>query len=206
MNNGNTRNTRRNFFLQGGAVLGAGVATTAGAAALMPAGATAPDALLRQLQSQLANAADREAIRQLHLTFVTHVGNQAYESAATLFAEEAELHLSGASAAGKRAIERLFGEQYRLQQLPSLHGAYRQNAAQRNDTVTLSDDARQATATFHAEQELCTPLAADCTAAAMARLQGNVASRRWEGGRFDARYVKAEGQWKIASLRWSASG
>jgi hypothetical protein len=204
MNDGNTRNTRRNFFLQGGAVLGAGVAT-AGAAGLMPTRATAPDAQLRQLQWQLANAADREAIRQLHLTFVTHVGNQAYESAAALFTEEAELHLSGASAAGKRAIERLFGEQYRLQQLPRLHGAHRQNAAQRNDAVTLSDDARQATATFHGEQELCTPLAADCTAAEMARLQGNVASRRWEVGRFDARYVKAEGQWKIASLRWSAS-
>jgi hypothetical protein len=206
MNNGNTKRTRRNFFLQGGVALGAGVATTAGATALMTAGATTPDPQLRQLQSQLANATDREAIRQLHLAFVRHVGNQAYESAATLFAEDAELHLSGASAAGKRAIERLFGEQYRLQQLPSLHGAYRQNAAQQNDAVTLGDDAREATATFHAEQELCTPFAADCTAAQMARLQGNMASRHWEDGRFDARYVKVEGKWKIASLRWSAGG
>ncbi len=63
----------------------------------------------------------------------------------------------------------------------------------------------QATATFHAEAEVCEPLAATCTAAQMARLQGNVASRHWQSGRFDAHYVKGTAGWKIADLRWSAT-
>jgi hypothetical protein len=40
----------------------------------------------------------------------------------------------------------------------------------------------------------------------MARLQGNVADRRWEAGQFEAKYVKSRGQWKIASLSYPTLG
>jgi len=147
--------TRRAFFLKGGAVLGAGVVATAGAAGVAPAAKVG------------GGAEDREAIRQLHLAFMS-----------------------------SDAAARLFEEQL---------NAYRQTASQLNDGMRFSEDGLRATATFHCEVELCTPLQDDCTAAHMARLQGLMASRRWENGRFEASYVKTRGQWTMASIRYLRS-
>ncbi len=191
------KSTRRAFFLNGGAVLGAGVAATAGAAAIARPAATA---------ESRGSADDREAIRQLHLAFAGLVESQRYEAAADLFAEQGSLQLSGgASANGQAAIQRLFADQYRNQTLPTLHGGYRQTSLQQKDEVTLSENGLRATATFHCEVELCSPLQDDCTAAQMARLQGQMASRRWESGRFEASYVKTRGEWKIAALDYIAA-
>ena len=198
-----TQSSRRTFFLQGGALIGAGVATTAGASALLSENTLPLQEQLRQLQEQLACAKDCEAIRQLHLAFTTLVESQAYEAAAELFDEQAHLQLSGVTVAGKPAILDLFADQYRHQKAAAIHSAFRQNALQQQDAVSLSDDRLQASAIFHSEVELSTPLSMNCTAAKMARLQGQMADRRWEAGRFDAQYVKTAGQWKIASLSYS---
>ena len=154
--------TRRAFFLNGGAVLGAGVATAAGAAVVAPAG-----------EAKVAGAEDREAIRQLHLAHMTQLE-------------------------GSNATAHLFGEQVQL-------GAYRQTTSQQRDEVSLSEDGRRAMATFHCEVELCTPLEGNSTIAQMARLQGHVATRRWESGRFEASYLKSDGRWKMESLRYFAA-
>ena len=196
--------SRRAFFLRGGAALGAGVATTAGAAALVPGAAAPLDTQFEQLQRRLAGLEDREAIRQLHLAFTALLESGAYEAAAELFDEQAQLQLSGVSATGRPAIRQLFAGQYRQQQAPVMHCAYRRNAMQQADSVTLGDDGLRAAATFHVEVELATPLQADCTAAQMARLQGQMADRRWEAGRFVAQYVRKRGQWRIASLNYMA--
>jgi hypothetical protein len=180
MSENRTRSSRRAFFLKGGAVLGTGVATAAGAAAITP------DEQSKQLRQQLGSLEDREAIRQLHLAFMTFIENQRYEAAAALFDEQAS---------GKDSIRELF----------ATHSTYRQKLSQQKDAVTLSEDRLQAAATFHVDVEVCTPLEADCTAAEMARLQGNVADRRWEAGRFEAKYVKTRGEWKVASLNYLAS-
>jgi hypothetical protein len=200
-----TKSSRRAFFLHGGAVLGAGVATTAGAATLTHENPTLLEEQLKQLRQQLDGVEDREAIRKLHLAFTTLIEQQTYEAATELFDEQAHLNLSGVSATGKPAIRQLFAHQYREQIAPAFHSAYRQNTLQQRDAVTLSEDRLQAAATFHVEVELCTPLQGDCTAAKMARLQGHVADRRWETGRFEANYVKMRGQWKMASLSYLAS-
>jgi SnoaL-like domain len=71
------KSTRRAFFLNGGAVLGAGVAATAGAAGL-----AAP-----AVAKSGGSAEDREAIRRLHLAFVSQLEDQRYERAADLFSE-----------------------------------------------------------------------------------------------------------------------
>jgi hypothetical protein len=65
--------SRRAFFLRGGVTLGAGLATSAGATALLPAAQPALDA---------AGAADREAIRQLHREFIARVEAQSHDAAA----------------------------------------------------------------------------------------------------------------------------
>lgn len=200
-----SKSSRRAFFVSGGAVLGAGVATAVGASAVASEKSMPLEEQLKQLRQQLAGLEDREAIRQLHLAFAGFVEQQRYDAAAELFAEQAHLELSGVSATGKSGIAQLFAHQYGEQKAPAVHSAYRQSASQQKDSVTLSEDRLSATATFHTEVELCTPLQADCTAATMARLQGNVADRRWEAGRFEAKYVKAEGQWKVASLSYIAA-
>ncbi|MBX5462646.1 MAG: nuclear transport factor 2 family protein [Steroidobacteraceae bacterium] len=200
-----TQRSRRAFFLQGGAVLGAGVASTVGAAALTPANAKAPDEHSKNLQQQLNDFANREAIRQLHLTFTSRLEHQAYEHLPDLFDEHAHVQLSGVAAAGKPAIARLFAEQYRNQQAPVMHGAYRPNALQQNDALTLNESGSHASATYHVDVQVNTPLQGDCTAAQMARLQGQMADCRWESGRLEASYVKTRGEWKIASLRYLPS-
>lgn len=188
------KSTRRAFFLNGGAVLGAGVATTVGAATLAP-----------QPQTR-ASAEDREAIRQLHLAFMAMIENQHYEAAAELFEEDARVQLSGVSASGGQAIQHLFTHEYRNQKVATLHATYRQTALQQKDFVTISDDGQRAAATFHCEAELCTPLQDDCTAAQMARLQGQMADRRWESGRFEGTYVRTtRGRWKVTSLVFAAT-
>jgi hypothetical protein len=195
--------SRRSFFLQGGAALGASVAA-AGAATLMTGAAAAPDQL-RQLRQQLDHLSDREAIRQLQLAFTTSIESQAYEAAAELFSESADLQLTGLSATGRQAIRRQFADQYRPQQAAAMHTAYRQSAVQQKDIVTIGDNGLLAAAIFHVDVELSKPLQGDSTAAQMARLQGQVVDRRWEAGRFDAQYEKIRGQWKIASMRYLPS-
>lgn len=174
--------TRRAFVLSGGAAaLGAGVVGASARATPLP-------------------VEDHDAIRRLHLAFTTLIENREYEAAANLFDERAHLQLSGVSASGKPAILHLFAHQYRQHEAAVIHTAYRQ----RGDELTLSEDHLHATATFHVDVELCTPLQVDCTAAQMARLQGNVADRHWETGRLEAHYVKTRGEWKIASLQFES--
>jgi hypothetical protein len=197
-----TNRSRRAFFTTGGAVLGACVATTVAAATLTSDSASPLEEKLTKLRQQLDGMEDCEAIRQLHREFTTLVENQAYESAVGLFDEQAHLNLSGVSATGKPAILRLFVDQYRRQGAAAIHSAYRQSNSQHRDAVTLSEDRQQATATFHTEVELCTPLQGDCTVAQMARLQGHVADRRWESGRFEAKYIQTRGQWRMVSLSY----
>lgn len=195
-----TKRTRRAFFLQGAAALGTGVATSAAAPASgkpLP-----PQARVEQLQQELERAAAREAIRDLQRSFTALMEQRSYEAAADLFAEQAHVSLSGVSASGRQAILQLFADRYRHQKAPVMHTAYRQRVAQHGDTVTLSEDGLAASAEFHVEAELCTPLQEDCTAAQMARLQGQMAHRRWESGRFEAQFVKTRERWRIASLSY----
>jgi hypothetical protein len=194
---------RRAFFLRGGAVLGAGVATTAAAAALLPDASPTVADRAQELQRELTRHQDRESIRQLHLAFTAAVEKQAYEAAVELFEADAALNLSGLTALGKPAITRLFATQYRQQQARVVHSAYRQSPLQQQDLIAIAADGTHAIATFHCDVELSAPLPADSTLAQMARLQGQVAERHWEAGRFEARYVKSSGQWQITALQFT---
>lgn len=187
------KSSRRSFFTRGGAALGAGLATTVAGGALAAGSPAAPQ--------DPGSAADRELLRQLHLTFASHMESGRYEEAADLFAEHATLTLSDEAARGGSAIRALLSRYYR-QDVPVLHRAYRQSAAQQQqDTVVLASP-EWATASFHVDVELCRPLQADCTAARMAQLQGGFAERRWEAGKMEVAYVKSAGHWRFASLTY----
>jgi hypothetical protein len=193
------KNSRRSFFLQGGAALGAGVATAVGATNTLHQQPASLDA------QQLARLQDHEAIRQLQLAYADLMENQDYAAAAELFDSQATLQLSGACASGKAAIHQLLTEQYRDQTATVLHCAYRPNGMQSRDALTVDVDGRQATAALHVDVALVTALQGDFTIAQMARQQGQLADRRWESGIIEAQYVKTGGTWKIASLRYAAS-
>jgi SnoaL-like domain len=172
-------NSRRAFFLQGSAALGAG------AAALAHAGAASGT---QQTQSQPGDAAaDREAIRLLQQTFMTLIENQDYDAAAQLFEPRARQQ---------------FDDEYRRQDGEARHGAYRSGRSRLADSVTVNESRDRATGNFHVEVEWHTPLHEDCTAAQMARLMGQVADRRWEAGRFAAQFVKTEGRWRFSELSY----
>lgn len=195
--------TRRAFFLQGGAALGTGVAATVLAPAAPAEERTPLEEQLSDLRRELQEAQDRTAIRQLHLDFAALIEQQDYERAAQLFADRGDLDLSGERAQGRSAIQQLFERRYGGQTASVIHGAYRQNASQQSKDV-LQITAGQARATFHVDAQLSTPLQEDCTAAKMARLQGQLADRRWQAGRLEGQYVKNGGEWKIASLKYLA--
>jgi hypothetical protein len=148
------------------------------------------------------SAEDRDAIRRLHLAFVARLEHQSAHALASIprlgtHSRSASFNTSQLSGEGVDAPANLFGEQGDVQL-----GAYRQTTSQQHDQVSFSEDGLRATATFHCEVELCSPLQADCTAAQMARMQGLMASRRWESGRFEASYKKARGQWQMTAVRY----
>jgi hypothetical protein len=194
MNKSGNKTSRRAFFLRGGAVLGTGMATAVGA--------TGPVDELKRLQAQLADVADREAIQSLQRAFTALIAERRYAAVAELFADDARLRLSGVEAAGNGAIHRLFEEQYRAQQVPVLHTAFRSSPQNAADEVQLAASRLEASATFHVEAELSVPLPSNCTAAKMARLQGQVASCLWESGRLEGKYAKTKGRWVITALAY----
>jgi len=197
MSNDQGKTSRRAFFLNGGAVLGAGLAATGTALAAAPVAASAGDAAIR------------ETIRALHARFLRHLSSGEIAAAAALFAPDARLELGAPVVRGARAIRRLLEANATTapasDDTAARHGAYRVPGAAADDAITVHADGAAASATFGAEAELCVPLAATCTVAQMARLQGNVESRHWQPGRFDVRYAKLPDGWKIADLRWSAT-
>jgi hypothetical protein len=194
-----SNSTRRDFVLRSGAVLGAGVATATTAAGAVALRGDNVEAGLRGTAAGAAagsrngadGAAEREAIRHVHRTLLAHVEKRDFAGAAELFAAADAWHASGlrseAPAEGARFSTRT---------------AYRQTSTQLRDDIALSEDGASATARFHVEAEVCTPIQGDCTAAQMARLQGNVASRHWESGRFDLKLAKTQGHWRIVSLTY----
>ena len=162
MNAIHARTSRRTFFVAGGAALGAGVATSIGAAALAPK-------QIATAEHELAAMTEREAIRGLHVAFMAAVESQSHEAAATN------------------------------------HQAYRPNAQQHRDSLSLSEDHHRASATWHVDVKLGTPLQGDSTAAQMARLQGHLSEVRWESGALRATYLKSGSEWRIAALEFSVA-
>ena len=90
------------------------------------------------MQQRLAGLEDREAIRQLHLAFTALLESGAYEAAAELFDEQAQLQLSGVCATGKPAIRLLFADQYRQQQAKDLVIAELKNKGFTPERIMLS--------------------------------------------------------------------
>lgn len=186
------RTSRRAFFTKGSAVIGAGVALTG---TVLADDSVATD----------HNAADREAIRQVQAVFAASVETRQWENAVALFAPKAHLQLATNAAQGVPAIRQLFTQQYAGQKVDSLHNAYRPNALQLQDRVSVATDGLHAQATWHVDVQVISPLRGDCTIAQMARMQGQMGDMRWESGLLEASYVRRDGRWLMDGLAYRVS-
>ena len=191
MDGSRDRTSRRAFFLQGGAVVGAGVASagTALAGTTLAGASVEPD----------DHAADREAIRRVQAAFAASIEAREWANAVALFAPGARLQLGSDEAKGVPAIRQLFTEMYAGQRADSLHDAYRPNALQLQDSISVAAGGH-ARAIWHVDVRMVRPLQGDCTIAQMARLQGQLGDMRWESGLLEVRYVLQEGRWLIDAL------
>jgi hypothetical protein len=188
---------RRAFLFRGAAALGAGAAAAV-------TGAAAQRLQTKEQQPEQVYAAETEAIRRLNREFLSSLEFGRFADAASMFADDARIDLGSVAATGRREIDALFTVQYAGQSAPVLHCSYRQCAWNPPDTVTLSDDGKRASAVFYLEVELARPFTGDSTIERMARLQGQMAERRWEMGRFEATYVRNKTQWQVATLDYKA--
>jgi hypothetical protein len=85
------------------------------------------------------------------------------------------------------------------------HRAYRANARQVEDALTMTANGRSATGTWNVDVKTGMAIEGNSTIAQMARLQGHLGNVQWESGRLEARYEKAEGQWRMTEMRYRAS-
>jgi hypothetical protein len=85
------------------------------------------------------------------------------------------------------------------------HQAYRANALQLADAIRISADGYHAAALWHVDVKVGVPIEGDSTPAQMARLQGMLTNVHWEAGRLDVRYVKVDGHWQVASVRYDVT-
>jgi hypothetical protein len=108
-----------------------------------------------------------------------------------------QLHLAFTSQIENQAYETAAGKSVILR--------LRANHLQQKDSLVLTEDRLQATATWHVDVAMGAPLLGDSTVAQMARLQGQVADHRWEAGRLEVKYLKTQGQWKMMSVSHLAS-
>ncbi len=193
---------RRSFFLKGTAVLGAGLASaSAGAANLFDSPQTLQQQM-NQLQQKLSKLEDREALKHLHLAFTALLENQAYDAAVELFAENASVELHGISLKGKAAVKKLFMEGYGEQTASSLHTAHRRDQSQKRDMVSVSEDGKQASASFYDQVLISTPIRGQSVLADMARQQGMTAQSHWENGRYDIAFTRINDRWLIIRLSY----
>ena len=197
-------NSRRAFFMRSGVALGAGIGAGLASTGAVAGTWTFDSSLslkeqVSRLQQQLSTMEDREAVRQLYLSYTSLMQHQAYEAVVELFAEDATVQLDGTDHQGKQhAIRQLFTQDYASRQADQLQTAF-QHELQR-DSITVDEGLQRAHATFHAKVRIDRPITDDSSLGQMARLQGLSSESRWQSGRFEVDYVRQQDQWKISRL------
>jgi hypothetical protein len=66
----------------------------------------------------------------------------------------------------------------------------------------MTANGRSATATWNVDVKTGMALEGDSTIVQMARLQGHLGNVQWESGRLEARYEKAEGEWRMTRVEY----
>jgi hypothetical protein len=177
--------------------LGARVTATSTGAVLPSRGRVHPGESARSHESL--------AIGQLNREFMRLLEGGRFAAVAALFADDARVNLSSVVASGRQEIDALFTVGYAAQTASMIHSSYRQCALDPLDAVVVSQDGKTASAAFYVEVELVQPLTGESALVQMARLQGQLAVRRRERGRFEGTYLRRGEAWQLHSLDYIAT-
>ena len=193
---------RRSFMLKAGAAVTAALAVSAPAMAMSNFGKD------KSLEDRLGSLEDENEIRQLHRTFEAMMDNSRYESAVELFSADAEIKFNGGIFRGRdKGIKRLMCENFSAgktgKRIASAPG-FEVNEELFRDNVVISSDRKTAKAQFSYSIQAGAPIISDSVLISMSRLQGDGVMKWWEGGVYNAAYVKdaKSNSWKIKSLEY----
>ena len=159
-----------------------------------------------KLSNQIGCLEDAKAIRRLHQTYESYLDKGMYEEAVNLFADEGQVVFNGGVFAGKnKGVRRLYCDHFsqgrtgrKIEPAPG----FQLDDAQRQDVVEVAPDRKSASARFPYSMQVGTPIISDSLLVQMARLQGQGILQWWEGGVYEASYVKEGDGWKINKLEF----
>jgi hypothetical protein len=195
------RASRRSFFWK----LGAGISTTvASTVGLARPGAVETD----ELSLRVAMLEEEKLLRRLHDAYQQAMDKGHHEEALGMFAADAAVLFNGREFSQRgQGLSRLYREHFpagktggRMQPAPG----FGLDASRQQDRVQIAADRLTATAAYPYSIQVGMPIESETSLASMARLHGEGVQTWWEGGVYNATYVKAaEGSWKIRRLEYN---
>jgi hypothetical protein len=204
-----TSTGRRSFIRKTGAAVSAVLASAvAGVSKSGPDHDTGLKGEMDKLANQIGCLEDVNVIRRLHQTYESYLNNGTYEEVVGMFANDAEAVYNGGLFAGKEGIRRLYCDHF----APRLAGkkiepapGFEPDPAQQLDIVEVAADRKTATGQFPYSMQVGEPMTGNSSLVEMARLQGEGIVKWWEGGIYEASYVKVGESWKIKRLEYRAA-
>jgi hypothetical protein len=200
---------RRSFIWETGAAMSAVLASAvAGVSKSSPDPDAGSKGEMDKLANQIGCLEDANVIRRLHQTYESYLDKGMYAEVAGMFADDAEAVYNGGLFAGKEGIHRLYCDHF----APGLTGkkiepapGFEPDPAQQLDIVEVAADRRTAAGQFPYSMQVGEPMTANSSLVEMARLQGEGIAKWWEGGIYEASYVKAGESWKIKRIEYRAA-
>jgi hypothetical protein len=197
---------RRSFIWKAGAAMSAMAASAvAGFSKSAPDSDAGSKGEMDRLANQIGCLEDANVIRKLHDMYESYLDKGMYEEVVGMFADDAEAVYNGGLFAGKEGIRRLYGDNFasgrtgkKIEPAPG----FEPDPAQQLDIVEVAADRRTATGQFPYSMQVGTPMTGDSSLVEMARLQGEGIVKWWEGGIYEASYVKVGESWKIRRLEY----
>ena len=163
---------------------------------------------MNRLSNQLEIFKDERAIRRLHQTYESLLNGERYEEVASLFTDDGEVIFNGGVFKGKsKGISRLYGRRFKsgltgrsIESPP----AFQPDPELQQDSIEIAPDRKSARARFSYSIQVGIPMIADSSLVEMARLHGEGIMKWWEGGTYEASYVRRIGKngWKIKRLEY----
>jgi hypothetical protein len=183
---------RRSFIRKTGAAMTAVLASAAVGVSKSKTDAADPLQILE----------DMNAIRNLHKTYETRLDKGMYEEVVSLFSEDAEVFYNGGIFKGRKGVQRLYVDHFsrgvtgkRIEPAPGFQ-------PEQQETIEVAPDRKTAKARFPYSIQVGEPMTANSSLVEMARLQGEGIVKWWEGGIYEAAYVKLGESWRIKRLEY----
>jgi len=153
---------------------------------------------MNRLSNQLEMFEDERAVRRLHQTYESLLNGESYEEAVNLFTDDGEIIFNGGVFKGKsKGIRRLYKRRFKSgltgRRIESPPG-FQPDAELQQDSIEIAPDRKSARARFAYSIQVGIPLIADSSLAGMARLHGEGIMKWWEGGTYEASYVRRIGK------------